>query len=59
MPTDFRVFRERLAHACRVRNMTHDRLCRSIGQDLAESRRLLRKEYTKKADLNQLSIRLV
>jgi hypothetical protein len=31
MPTDFRVFRERLAHACRVRNMTHDRLCRSIG----------------------------
>jgi hypothetical protein len=30
MPTDFRVFYERLAHACRVRNTTHDRLCRSI-----------------------------
>ena len=31
MQTDFSVFRQRLAEACRVRNMTHDRLCASIG----------------------------
>jgi transcriptional regulator with XRE-family HTH domain len=29
--TDFSVFRERLAEACRARNLTHDRLCASIG----------------------------
>jgi hypothetical protein len=31
MPTDFRVFRERLAEAYRIRGMTHDAVCRSIG----------------------------
>jgi transcriptional regulator with XRE-family HTH domain len=31
MYSDFSVFRERLAHACRVRNLTQDRLCASIG----------------------------
>ncbi len=31
MQTDFSVFRERLHEACRVRNMTYDRLCSSIG----------------------------
>ncbi|MGO8953297.1 MAG: hypothetical protein ACLPWS_10305 [Rhodomicrobium sp.] len=31
MQTDFRVLRERLAEACRLRNLTHDRLRRSIG----------------------------
>jgi len=31
MHTDFSVFRERLAEACRVRNMTHSALCRGIG----------------------------
>jgi len=31
MPTDFSVFRERLAEACRIRNITSDKLCRSIG----------------------------
>jgi hypothetical protein len=29
--TNFSVFRERLAEACRVRNMTHDAVCRRIG----------------------------
>ena len=29
--TDFSVFRERLAEACRVRDMTHSALCRGIG----------------------------
>ncbi len=31
MPIDFRVFRERLAEAYRIRGMTHDAVCRSIG----------------------------
>jgi hypothetical protein len=31
MHSDFSLFRERLAHACRVRSMTHDQLCASIG----------------------------
>ena len=31
MQTDFSVFRERLAEACRIRNMTQEALCRSIG----------------------------
>jgi hypothetical protein len=31
MHTDFSVFRERLAEACRVRNMTHSQICRNIG----------------------------
>jgi hypothetical protein len=31
MPSDFSLFRERLAHACRVRNLTPDRLAASIG----------------------------
>ena len=31
MQTDLSVFRERLAEACRVRNMTHSALCRDIG----------------------------
>jgi transcriptional regulator with XRE-family HTH domain len=30
MQTDFSVFRERLAEACRARNMTQDQLCSSI-----------------------------
>jgi len=29
--TDFSVFRERLAEACRARSMTNDKLCASIG----------------------------
>jgi hypothetical protein len=29
--TDFSLFRDRLAEACRLRNLTHDRLCSSIG----------------------------
>ena len=31
MPSDFSVFRERLAHACMIRNITPDRLAASIG----------------------------
>jgi transcriptional regulator with XRE-family HTH domain len=31
MRTDFSVFRDRLAEACRARNMTRDTLCRDIG----------------------------
>ncbi len=31
MQSDFSVFRDRLAEACRLRGMTHDRLCASIG----------------------------
>jgi len=31
MPTDFSLFRERLAEACRVRGMTHEAVYRSIG----------------------------
>ncbi len=31
MPTDFSLFRERFAEACRVRGMTHDAVCRCIG----------------------------
>ncbi|MGO9460679.1 MAG: helix-turn-helix domain-containing protein [Rhodomicrobium sp.] len=29
--SDFSLFRERLAEACRLRNMTAEGLCRSIG----------------------------
>ena len=31
MQSDFSLFRERLAHACRVRDIKLDRLCASIG----------------------------
>jgi hypothetical protein len=31
MQTNFGVFRERLAEACRVRNMTETKLCSGIG----------------------------
>ena len=31
MHSDFSLFRERLAHSCRARSMTHDQLCASIG----------------------------
>jgi hypothetical protein len=31
MRTDFSLFRDRFAEACRVRGMTHDALYRSIG----------------------------
>jgi hypothetical protein len=31
MQSDFSLFRERLAHACRARNMTNDQLLASIG----------------------------
>ena len=31
MQSDLSIFRERLAEACRVRGLTHDRLCASIG----------------------------
>ena len=31
MPTDFSLFRDRLAEACRIRGMTSDAVCRSIG----------------------------
>ena len=31
MHADFSLFRERLSHACRARNMTPDQLCASIG----------------------------
>jgi hypothetical protein len=31
MRTDFNVFRDRLAEACRARNMTRDSVCRDIG----------------------------
>jgi transcriptional regulator with XRE-family HTH domain len=31
MQTDFSVFRERLAEACRVRSITYEAVCRSIG----------------------------
>jgi hypothetical protein len=54
MPTDFRVFRERLAHACRVRNLAHDRLCRSIGLG---GRRVIDLEFSglKALDIERLS----
>jgi transcriptional regulator with XRE-family HTH domain len=53
MSTDFGVFRERLAHACRARNMTHDRLCRSIGLG---GRRVIDLEFSglKALDLERL-----
>ena len=53
-PTDFRVFRERLAHACRVRNLTHDHLCRSIGLG---GRRVIDLEFSglKPLDIERLS----
>jgi transcriptional regulator with XRE-family HTH domain len=31
MHTDFSVFRERLAEACRIRGLTQNKLCASIG----------------------------
>jgi transcriptional regulator with XRE-family HTH domain len=31
MRTDFSLFSDRLGEACRARDMTQDRLCRSIG----------------------------
>ncbi|MGA7329639.1 MAG: hypothetical protein WBX25_35455 [Rhodomicrobium sp.] len=31
MPSNFSVFRERLREACRIRNMTHTRLCSAVG----------------------------
>jgi transcriptional regulator with XRE-family HTH domain len=31
MQTDYSVFPERLAEACRARNLTRDKLCTSIG----------------------------
>ncbi len=31
MQTDFNVFRERLAEACRARNVTYETVCRSAG----------------------------
>jgi hypothetical protein len=31
MQSDFSVFRDRLAEACHLSDMTHERLCRSIG----------------------------
>ena len=31
MRSDFNVFRERLAKACLLRKITHERLCASIG----------------------------
>ena len=31
MRSNFSVFRERLAEACRLREMTNDKLCSSIG----------------------------
>jgi len=31
MQTDFSVFRERLAEACHILNMTHEAICRGIG----------------------------
>jgi hypothetical protein len=54
MPTDFRVFRERLAHACRVRNLAHDRLCCSIGLG---GRRVIDLEFSglKALDIERLS----
>jgi len=42
MPTDFSLFRERPAEACRVRGMTHETLCRSIGMG---SRRVLNLQF--------------
>jgi len=31
MQSNFSLFRERLREACQIRNMTHDKLCSSIG----------------------------
>jgi hypothetical protein len=31
MHSDFSLFRERLAHACQARSITHDQLCAAIG----------------------------
>ena len=54
MPTDFHVFRERPAHACLVRNLAHDRLCRSIGLG---GRRVIDLEFSglKALDIERLS----
>ena len=54
MPTDFSVFRERLAEACRARNMTSDKLCRSIGLG---ARRVIDLEYLglKVLDIHRLA----
>jgi len=35
MHSDFSLFRERLAYACRARSMTHDQLCARIGAGAA------------------------
>jgi hypothetical protein len=35
MASDFGLFRGRLDHACRVRNLTHDRFCAGIGLGVA------------------------
>ncbi len=54
MHTDFSVFRERLAEACRVRSMTHSALCRGIG---LSPRKAVEIEYypLKTLDLYRLS----
>ncbi|MGA7327572.1 MAG: hypothetical protein WBX25_24540 [Rhodomicrobium sp.] len=50
MHTDFSLFRERLAEACRLRNMTHSALCKGIG---LAPRKALDLEYT---PLNSLDL---
>ena len=52
--TDFSVFRERLAEACRVRNMSHSDLCRGIG---LSPRRAIDLQYSplKSLDLYRIS----
>ncbi|MGA7326064.1 MAG: hypothetical protein WBX25_16660 [Rhodomicrobium sp.] len=54
MHTDFSVFRDRLAEACRVRNMSHSALCRGIG---LSPRKALEIEYypLKTLDLYRVS----
>ena len=54
MHTEFSVFRERLADACRVRNMTHSALCRSIGLG---ARKAIDLEYSplKSLDLHRVT----
>ena len=54
MHTDFSIFRERLAEACRVRSMSHSALCRGIG---LSPRKALEIEYypLKTLDLYRVS----
>ena len=52
MPTNFSVRCERLAQACRARNLKSDKLCRSIGLG---ARRVIDLEYS---GLKVLDIRL-